>query len=92
MGAHERCAAALETLGAPAAERAHHIARSARQGDSAAVAVLREAGETTAQRAPASAAVWFDHALRLLPNAAPVEMRVELLLARARALAYPSGE
>ena len=68
LGAHERAAAALETLSAPAAERAHHISRSARQGDSAAVAVLREAGEAAALRAPASAAVWFNHALRLLPD------------------------
>jgi DNA-binding NarL/FixJ family response regulator len=87
LAAHERCAAALEALGASATERAHHVARSARQGDSAAVAVLREAGETTAQQAPDSAATWFNHALRLLPAAAPAQLRVELLLARARALA-----
>jgi ATP/maltotriose-dependent transcriptional regulator MalT len=87
LGAHERCAAALAALGAPAADRAHHVERSARQGDSAAVATLREAGEAAAQRAPASAAIWFGHALRLLPEAAPAEMRVELLLAHARVLA-----
>ena len=87
LGAHERCAAALEARGALAVERAGHVARAGRQGDLAAVAVLREAGETAAQRAPASAAVWFDHALRLLPDAAPSQLRVELLLARARALA-----
>jgi DNA-binding CsgD family transcriptional regulator len=87
LGAHERCAAALEIQGASAAERAHHVALAGRQGDMAAVAVLREAGETTAQRAPASAAVWFGDALRLLPETAPAESRVELLLARAKALA-----
>jgi DNA-binding NarL/FixJ family response regulator len=87
LGAHERCAAALERQGASAAERAHHVALAGRQGDMAAVAVLREAGEATAQRAPASAAVWFGGALRLLPQTAPAESRVELLLARARALA-----
>ena len=70
-----------------AAERAHHVERSARQGDAAAVATLREAGEAAAQRAPASAAHWFGGALRLLPEGAPAEERVELLLARARALA-----
>ena len=59
LGAHERCAAALAARGAPAAERAHHVERSARQGDAAAVATLREAGEAAAQRAPASAARWF---------------------------------
>jgi ATP/maltotriose-dependent transcriptional regulator MalT len=87
LGAHERCAAALAALGAPAADRAHHVQRSARQGDSAAVAILREAGEAAAHRAPASAAIWFGDALRLLPETAPAETRVELLLARARMLA-----
>ncbi len=87
LGAHERCAAALEALGALAAERAHHLARAGRKGDLTAVAVLREAGDSVAQRAPASAAVWYLHALRLLPDSAPPQTRVELLLARARALA-----
>ena len=64
LGAHERCAAALERQGASAAERAHHVALAGRQGDMVAVAVLREAGETAAQRAPASAAVWFGDALQ----------------------------
>src|SRR5262249_31681037 len=45
LGAHERCAEALAARGASAAARAHHVERSARQGDLAAVAVLREAGE-----------------------------------------------
>jgi ATP/maltotriose-dependent transcriptional regulator MalT len=87
LGAHERCASALAALGAPAADRAHHVQRSARRGDSAAVAILREAGEAATQRAPASAAIWFGDALRLLPEAASAEARVELLLARARVLA-----
>ena len=39
------------------------------------------------QRAPATAARWFASALRLLPDTAPVEQRVELLLADATALA-----
>ena len=67
--------------------RAHHVERSARQGDVAAVAILREAGEATARLAPESAARWFGAALRLLPQTAPVKDRVELLLARAGALA-----
>ena len=86
LGAHERCTRTLAARGAPAAERAHHVQRSARQGDAAAVATLREAGEAAAQRAPASAATWFGDALRLLPDAVPAEVRVELLLGRARAL------
>jgi DNA-binding NarL/FixJ family response regulator len=87
LGAHERSAETLTARGASAAERAHHVERYARQGDAAAVATLREAGDAAAQRAPASAATWFGHALRLLPDAAPAEARVELLLSRARALA-----
>ena len=59
LGAHERCAEALAARGAAAAARAHHIERSAREGDLAAVAVLREAGEAAARLAPASAARWF---------------------------------
>jgi ATP/maltotriose-dependent transcriptional regulator MalT len=86
LGAHERSAETLAARGASAAERAHHVERSARQGDAAGVATLREAGEAAALRAPASAAAWFGAALRLLPPNAPAELRVELLLARARAL------
>jgi DNA-binding NarL/FixJ family response regulator len=85
LGAHERCAELLAARGASAAARAHHVQRSAREGDLGAVAVLREAGEGAARLAPASAANWFGHALRLLPaSAAPAE-RIELLLARSAA-------
>ncbi len=86
LGAHERCAEALAARGATAAARAHHVERSAREGDLAAVAVLREAGEAAARLAPESAAQWFGAALRLLPQTASVPDRVELLLARAGAL------
>jgi ATP/maltotriose-dependent transcriptional regulator MalT len=87
LGAHERCAEALAARGAAPTARAHHIEQSAREGDLAAVAVLREAGESAARLAPASAARWFATALRLLPQTAPAQERVELLLARAGALA-----
>lgn len=87
LGAHERCAEALAARGAPAAAIAHHVDRSARQGDAAAVAMLRAAGEAAAHRAPASAAAWFAAALRLLSPTAPADQRVELLLARSEALA-----
>jgi ATP/maltotriose-dependent transcriptional regulator MalT len=86
LGAHERSAEALVLRGAPAAARAHHVERSARKGDATAVAILREAGEASASRAPASAARWFGAALRLVPDDA-AEERVELLLARAGSLA-----
>src|SRR3954454_16186725 len=86
LGAHERCAAALAERGPTAAARAHHVERSAREGDVQAAAVLRAAGDEAARLAPASAAHWFGVALRLLPAAAPAGERVELLLARAGAL------
>ncbi len=87
LGAHERCAAALEKRGASAAARAHHVEHAAQQGDSEAVAVLRDAGLASTLRAPASAARWFGAALRLLPDNAPIEERGALLMARAGALA-----
>jgi tetratricopeptide (TPR) repeat protein len=87
LEAHERCAEALAARGVTAATRAHHVERSARQGDLAAVAVLGEAGEAAARLAPESAARWFGGALRLLPQTAPAQDRIELLLARAGALA-----
>jgi ATP/maltotriose-dependent transcriptional regulator MalT len=87
LGAHERCAEALAARGASATARAHHVERSAREGDLAAVAVLREAGEAAAPLAPASAAQWLGGALRLLPETAPSEERVALMLARADSLA-----
>jgi DNA-binding CsgD family transcriptional regulator len=87
LGAHERCAETLAARGAPAAARAHHVAWSAREGDLASVAVLREAGEAAARLAPESAAHWFGAALRLLPKSSSNEERVALLLARAGSLA-----
>jgi hypothetical protein len=66
LRAHERSTEALAARGATAAEPAHHVERSAREGDLGAVAVLREAGEAALRLAPASAARWFAGALRLL--------------------------
>ena len=87
LGAHERSAAALLERGAPASARAHHVELAARHGDAAAVQTLRAAGEAAAQRAPASAAHWFEAALRLLPATTAPRERAELLLAHSRALA-----
>ena len=87
LTAHERCAAALADRGASAEARASHVERSARQGDAGAVALLREAGEQAADRAPGTAAQWFAAALRLLPHDASAGERVELLRLRAGALA-----
>ena len=86
LSAHERAADALAARGAPVAARAHHVELSARPGDADAVAVLREAGEAAARRAPATAARWFESALRVLSESAPPEERVELLLVRAGSL------
>ncbi|HEV8152477.1 MAG TPA: helix-turn-helix transcriptional regulator, partial [Solirubrobacteraceae bacterium] len=71
----------------PAPGRAHHLEHSAKRGDGAAVAVLAEAGGTSVARAPASAARWFGAALRMLPDDAPPEQRLGLLVAQAGALA-----
>jgi DNA-binding NarL/FixJ family response regulator len=87
LGAHERIAKTLAERGASAAARAHHVERSARHGDAAAVAILRQAGEQSAPRAPATAARWFGAASQLLPETAPARERVELLLAGAQTLA-----
>jgi predicted MFS family arabinose efflux permease/tetratricopeptide (TPR) repeat protein len=86
LGAHERCAAALAARGAPVAERAHHVERSAHRGDTAAVEVLREAARAAAQRAPVSAARLYGAALRVLPETAPAAERVGLLSALGEAL------
>ena len=87
LGAHERCAEALAARGASVTARVHHVERSARHGDEAAVAVLREAGTAAAQRTPATAARWFAAALRLLGEGGPQAERVELLTALAGAQA-----
>jgi DNA-binding CsgD family transcriptional regulator/tetratricopeptide (TPR) repeat protein len=87
LGAHERCSVALAARGANASARAHHVERSARDGDLGAVAILREAGQEVARLAPASAARWFGAALRLLPQTASSDERLGLLLARAGSLA-----
>jgi ATP/maltotriose-dependent transcriptional regulator MalT len=85
LAAHEHCANALAAQGAPATMRAHHVQHAARHGDLSAVEVLREAGVTAARRAPASAARWFELALGLLPETAPREDRIDLLMAIAEA-------
>jgi DNA-binding NarL/FixJ family response regulator len=87
IAAHRRSAHALAARGAPAATRAHHVEHSAKHGDMAAVAVLREAGEAAAKRAPVSAARWFAVALGLLPERTPRADRVKLLMALAGAQA-----
>lgn len=87
LGAHGRAAAALHARGAAASTRAPHVERSARVGDEGAAAVLAAAGQELISRAPASAARWFEAALRLTPESAgSVERRLGLLAERAAAL------
>jgi DNA-binding NarL/FixJ family response regulator/tetratricopeptide (TPR) repeat protein len=84
LAAHARAAAALAAQGADAAERAHHVEQSARQGDKEAIEVLLEAGRVATARAPAAAARWFEAALRLLPSG-DAERQVEVRVALASA-------
>ena len=82
--AHARAAEALAARGAAAASRAHHVEQSAVQGDPAAIAVLLEAASATAPRAPATAARWFEAALRLQPED-DTAAQVKTLVALAQA-------
>ena len=84
LGAHARAAAALAQRGAATTELAHHVERSAGQGDEDAIALLSAAGTATAPRAPAAAARWFEAALRLLP-ASDAERQVQLRVSLASA-------
>jgi DNA-binding NarL/FixJ family response regulator len=68
LSAHRRAAAALELHCALPAARAYHVARYARPGDDAAIALMAEAGAAAARTAPASAAHWYGTALRLVPQ------------------------
>jgi DNA-binding CsgD family transcriptional regulator len=84
LAAHARAVRALSERGAATTELAHHVERSAAQGDEHAITLLSAAGEATAPRAPAAAARWFQAALRLVP-AADVDRHVELRVALASA-------
>ena len=87
IGAHARAAAALAAQGASVGARAHHVERSARPGDATAGALLVEAADAAAGRAPATAARWYEAALRILAETAPTRPhRVEVLMGLARTL------
>ena len=88
LAAHARASEALASRGAGAVARAHHVARAARPGDLAAVELLALAGEQMAPAAPATAADWYEAALRLLPETPEHdERRLVLLGIQALALA-----
>jgi DNA-binding CsgD family transcriptional regulator len=78
IAAHERAAATLSAHGASPAERAHHVQRYARPGDDDAVALLEAAARDAEDTAPATAARYYEAALRLLPYGADLR-RAELL-------------
>ena len=87
IGAHARAAAALREWGQPRERCAHHVEQSATVGDLEAVELLGLAGRSSAASAPASAARWFEAALRLLPDTdSTAATRLELLIAHASAL------
>jgi DNA-binding CsgD family transcriptional regulator len=85
LAAHARIAAYLARLGAPAVQRAHHVARSAAFGDRAAITTLLEAAHSVAAQAPAIAAHWLQVASRLMPDdPATPDSHLDLLLELAR--------
>ncbi|MDA0174211.1 AAA family ATPase, partial [Solirubrobacter taibaiensis] len=85
LDAHERAAAALAARGAGLAAQAYHVERCGRAGDPAATALLRDAAAAVARTAPATAARWYEAALRLLGDE-PV-VRAALLAPLGLALA-----
>jgi DNA-binding NarL/FixJ family response regulator len=85
LGAHERADGELERRGAAVIVRAHHVARFARPGDAAAVALLSQAAEAAARSAPTIAARWYGAALRLLADS-DRDGRLALLVPFAGAL------
>ena len=87
LGAHERCADALAARGSVAAERAHHVERAGRQGDPVAVATLREAATSAAYTHLPARRTGSPSRFVCCPATPPADERVELLLARAGALA-----
>ncbi len=84
--AHGRVAEALRDQGVSAALRAHHVERSARPGDEAAIGVLIEAAVATMGTTPAATARWVGVALGLMTEEPGTERRLMLLGLRAKAL------
>ena len=85
LDAHERAAAALAARGAGLAAQAYHVERCGRAGDPAATALLRDAAAAVVRTAPATAARWYEAALRLLGDEPAVRRRAARVAgARAR--------
>ncbi len=79
LSLHERCAATLAELGAPATELAHHVEHAARPGDTEAVRVLTDAATQAGARAPENAVRWLRTAQRLQPHNATQADRLSLV-------------
>jgi DNA-binding NarL/FixJ family response regulator len=85
--AHGRVAAALAARGADAEALAHHVALSARPGDTEAVELLRTAATATLARAPATAIRWLRTAAALVEDRADErDRRVDVLVPLGTAL------
>ncbi len=86
---HRRAAVAPALGAADPVERAPHLARTARPGDTSAAGTLLAAADAVLAAAPTLAAAWCDAARRLLPPSGAATLRrratAALLLARARA-------
>ncbi len=87
LGAHARTAIALAGLHQPASAYAHHVERSAKLGDEAAIAVLVAGAHEVAPHAPLTAGNWLIAALRLLAPDADDGRRLDLLQEATTALA-----
>ena len=85
LAAHARAADSLAERGAPAAERAHHVAQSARPGRRGGDRLLLGVGAAATGRAPAAAARWYEEALRLLTES-DRERQIDVRIALASAL------
>lgn len=88
LSAHRRVADALMARGERGPTLAHHLEIAGTQGDEDTIALLIEAADAVAARAPASAAQWYEAAARLLPSTGAVRRRPLLAsAAMARAAA-----
>ncbi|MBA8929741.1 DNA-binding CsgD family transcriptional regulator [Kutzneria viridogrisea] len=67
-GAHTRLAEYLASVGASQVQRADHVLRSAKFGDTEAVQTLVGAARTAMSHAPASSVTWYEAALSLLSD------------------------
>lgn len=79
VSCHRRVVEALGRRGAPATALAAHVEQSARYGDAGAVAILADAAEEAATKAPTSSIRWLSAALRIVPSDASGTQRIGLL-------------